>query len=350
MPQSPLHEEHVRLGARFVDFAGWDMPVQYEGVLAEHEAVRSAAGVFDVSHLGRFRLEGPESTRLLQTLLCNDVGAVEPGRAQYTMALNQSGGIEDDIIVWRWEEDRYWVVPNGANEDKVRALFVSRADTRSTIEDLRESTVLFAVQGPAAPAAIETVLGRRPVRFCLFETTFAQHPVWVAGTGYTGEPGGEIAAPIDAAVELFGAFLAAGLTPAGLGSRDTLRLEMGYPLWGQDLDPQTTPLEAGLAWVVDWDHEFVGKEALQRQRDGGIPKEQIGFIMEGPQIARNGYPLRSGETTGVVTSGNYSPTLKRGIGLGYLPPPLAADLRVEVQVRDSWLPVVRHDPPFIERT
>ena len=350
MTQSPLFDEHARLGARFVDFAGWEMPVHYTGVLAEHEAVRSTAGVFDVSHLGRFRLEGRGSTDLLCTLLCNDVSAIEPGRAQYTMALNQSGGVEDDIIVWRWEAERYWVIPNGANDARIRASFEAAASAGITIENLRETTALVAVQGPDAPAAIEAVLGKKPGRFRLFESEFDRYPVWVAGTGYTGERGGEIAVPAAAAAALFAAFLEAGVTPAGLGSRDTLRLEMGYPLWGQDLDPQTTPLEAGLGWVVNWDHEFVGKTALERQRDDGLHKHLVGFVMQGRQIARQHHPLRAGSASGEVTSGNFSPTLNKGIGLGYLTPPSQSEAQVEVEVRGSWLPVERREPPFIERT
>jgi aminomethyltransferase len=350
MAQSPLYDDHVSLGARFVDFAGWEMPVQYESVLAEHEAVRTAAGVFDVSHLGRFCLEGPGSTELLRSLLCNDIASIEPGRAQYTMALNESGGVEDDIIVWRWENDRYWVIPNGANDDRIRASFLAEVGPEERIDDLREDTVLIAVQGPDAPAAIELVLGRKPGRFRLFETEFSGHPVWVAGTGYTGERGGEVAAPAEAAAGLFSAFLEAGVTPAGLGSRDTLRLEMGYPLWGQDLDPDTSPLEADLGWVVNWDHQFVGRSALEAQRTGGVAKSLVGFVMEGRQIARHGYPLRAGESTGRVTSGNFSPTLKRGIGLGYLQPPPAPDLQVEVEMRGEWLNVERKNPPFVGRT
>ena len=350
MAQSPLYDEHVRLGARFVDFAGWEMPVQYAGVLAEHEAVRSAAGVFDVSHLGRFRLEGPGSTNLLRSLLCNDVVAIEPGRAQYTMALNEAGGVEDDIIVWRWEDERYWVIPNGANDDRIRAVFTEAAGDGIIIENVRETTALIAVQGPAAPAAIGAILGKSPGRFRLFEAEFDGYPVWVAGTGYTGERGGEIAVPSEAAAGLFHAFREAGVTPAGLGSRDTLRLEMGYPLWGQDLDPRTTPLEAGLSWVVNWDHDFTGKAALLRQRDAGVPRHLVGFVMEGRQIARHGYPLRAGSSGGTVASGNFSPTLKRGIGMGYLAPPPKPEVQVEIEVRGSWMPVERRDPPFIERT
>lgn len=208
---------------------------------------------------------------------------------------------------------------------------------------------MIAVQGPAAPAAIETVLGSRPARFRLFEAEFAGYPVWVAGTGYTGERGGEIAAPSEAAAGLFDAFREAGVTPAGLGSRDTLRLEMGYPLWGQELDPLTTPLEAGLGWVVNWDHEFVGKPALSRQRDAVAHKQLIGFVMEGRQIARHDCPLRAGSASGRVTSGNFSPTLKQGIGMGYLHPPPQPEVQVEVEVRGVWLPIERRDPPFIER-
>jgi aminomethyltransferase len=350
MARSPLFDEHVRLGARFVDFAGWEMPVQYASVLAEHEAVRSAAGVFDVSHLGRFRLEGSGSTELLRSLLCNDVAAIEPGRAQYTMALNESGGVEDDIIVWKWESERYWVVPNGANADRIKGVFDAAAGDGIAIDNLRETTALIAVQGPDAPAAIEAVLGSKPGRFRLFETDFDGYPVWVAGTGYTGERGGEIAIPSPGGAALFSAFQEAGVTPAGLGSRDTLRLEMGYPLWGQDLDERTTPLEAGLGWVVGWDHDFVGKSALERQRDAGMNKRLIGFVMEGRQIARQHHRLRAGTANGAVTSGNFSPSLKKGIGLGYLAPPLEVEAQVEVEIRGSWLPVERRDPPFIERT
>jgi aminomethyltransferase len=337
------------LGAKFVDFAGWEMPVHYGSVLDEHESVRTGVGIFDVSHLGRFRVEGPGSTQLLRHMLCNDIAAIEPGRAQYTMALNDRGGVEDDIIVWRWDTDRYWVIPNGANDDRIRASFRAAADDGTAIEDVRDGTVLVAVQGPDAPDAIQSVLGRTPGRFRLFEASFGGHPVWVAGTGYTGERGGEIGAPAEVADELFSAFLEAGVRAAGLGSRDTLRLEMGYPLWGQDLDPETTPLEANLGWVISWDHDFVGKEALLEQRQQGLAKQQVGFKMKGRQIARHGYPLRVGDSTGEVTSGNFSPTLKRGIGLGYLHPPPEPNLEVEVEIRGEWLPVDRVEPPFIER-
>ncbi len=346
MPHSPLHEDHVRLGARFVDFAGWEMPVQYVGVIAEHEAVRNHAGVFDVSHLGRFSVEGPGSTDLLLELLCNNITHIEPGRAQYTMSLNEDGGVLDDIIVWRWDTDRYWVIPNGANDDAIRARFAAAAPSGVSIEPIRTNTAMLALQGPESPAIFESVLGVVPGRFRLGEGTFHGRSVAVAGTGYTGERGGEIVVEAEAASDLFAALLDAGATACGLGSRDTLRLEMGYPLYGQDLDPETTPLEADLGWVVAWDHDFVGKAALEQERNTGLRKKLEGFVMPGRKIARHGYPMRSESSTGSVASGNFSPTLGRGIGMGYLAPPIDADSTIEVEVRGEWIPVERKKPPF----
>jgi aminomethyltransferase len=349
MPHSPLHDEHSRLGARFVDFAGWEMPVQYEGVLAEHQAVRTTVGVFDVSHLGRFLVEGEGSTALLRRLLCNDVDDIAPGHAQYTMSLNDRGGVLDDIIVWRWDDERYWVIPNGANDDAIRARFRNAASDSIRIESIRESTALVALQGPDSPRVFEEVLGLVPEHFGLTTGTFEGTLVSVAGTGYTGEVGGEIAVPREAAVAMFRALMSAGAVACGLGARDTLRLEMGYPLWGQDLDPDTTPLEAGLRWVVAWDHEFVGKAALERQKVEGLGKRQVAFEMEDRSIARHGYPMRAGSSTGTVASGNFSPVLGRGIGLGYLSPPPGSDDAVEIEIRGRWHSATRAKLPFIKR-
>ncbi|MDH5371449.1 MAG: glycine cleavage system aminomethyltransferase GcvT, partial [Acidimicrobiia bacterium] len=317
MPRSPLHAVHETLGARFVDFSGWDMPVQYEGVLAEHKAVRDNVGVFDVSHLGRFSLQGAGSTSLLQRLLCNDISRIAPGRAQYTMALNERGGVEDDIIVWRWDDEHYWVIPNGANQAPILGRFIEAAPEGVAIESLQETTALLAVQGPNAPELIESIIGTRPGRFRLATGSFEGRPAWAAGTGYTGERGGEIAVDRNQGEALFRAFLEAGATACGLGSRDTLRLEMGYPLWGQDLDASTSPLEADLEWVVDWDHEFVGRSALEVLKTD-LPKLLTGFAMEGRQIPRHGYAARAGASTGSVASGNFSPSLGYGIGMAFL--------------------------------
>jgi aminomethyltransferase len=349
MPRSPLHDEHSRLKAKFVDFAGWEMPVQYGGVIAEHEAVRTSAGVFDVSHLGRFLLEGDGSTDLLRRLLCNDIADIEPGRAQYTMSLNDRGGVLDDIIVWRWDAERYWVIPNGANDNAIRSRFIDAAPGSVRIESIRETTALVALQGPDAPDVFDKVFGLMPAHFGVTTGTFDGAEVQIAGTGYTGEVGGEIAIADTHAVSMFRALLDAGAAACGLGSRDTLRLEMGYPLWGQDLDPDTTPLEAGLRWVVAWDHDFVGKEALERQREEGVHKRQIAFEMLGRQIPRHGYAMRAGSSIGTVASGNFSPTLGKGIGLGYLAPPADPEAPVEIEIRGRWEPARRVRLPFVRR-
>lgn len=346
--RSPLHPQHVALGARFTTFGEWEMPLQYAGTLAEHEEVRTATGVFDVSHLGRFLLEGPGSADQVSRLLCNDLSRIGPGRAQYTMMLTPEGGVIDDIIVWWLEEERFLILPNGANHAAVRESFAD-ASAATTVTDLREDTVLLAVQGPGAPALLDRVLGWAPKRFRVRQDP----PILAAGTGYTGEPGAEVMVPLADAPRVWEALLSAGATPCGLGARDTLRLEMGYPLWGQDLDRDTTPLEAGLEWVVGWDHEFVGRGALEAHRAAGRRRGLVGFAFPDRRIPRHGYPMRSGTATGVVTSGNFSPTLGVGIGLGYLTPPPGgeplSDEVVEVEVRGEWYPARRVSPPFVER-
>ena len=359
MPASPLDHVHRELEARFVDFAGWNMPVQYEGVLAEHKAVRTGAGIFDVSHLGRVQLTGPGSTELLTNVLCNDIQKASVGRAQYTMLLTPQGGVVDDIIVWRLAEEDYIVMPNGVNVDDVGGVLKAEAPSDVVIVARREETALLAVQGPRAPELLETVLGWKPKRFGVGEASFGGESFPVAGTGYTGEPGGELMVPTAISEDCFRALLEAGATPCGLGSRDTLRLEMGYPLWGQDLDERTSPLEAGLEWVVDWDHDFIGKKSLSKQKKKGLEKTQVGFVMNGRQIPRAGYALRAGPSTGLVTSGNFSPVLEVGIGLGYLSPPpvfhrysqIEGDPEppLEVEVRGEWLRVTMKSPPFIKR-
>jgi aminomethyltransferase len=322
------------------------MPVQYEGVLAEHTATRNDAGLFDVSHLGRFEAAGEGATELLRFQLCNDIALIEPGRAQYTMALNNSGGVEDDIIVWRLEEERFWVMPNGTNFDGIIERFTSAAPSGMEIFDVRERTALLAVQGPQAPQIIESILGVVPKRFRVVSGEFDGHEVIAAGTGYTGERGGELCIPNEGAPALWRALVDAGATPAGLGARDTLRLEMGYPLWGQDLDPSTSPLEAGLGWVVAWDHDFVGREALELQRQGS-QRELIAFSTEGRAIPRKGYAVAAGDSTGTVTSGNFSPTLKHGIGLAYLSPPPTEDAELTVTIRGDAVPAERVTLPFL---
>ncbi len=359
MPVSPLDSLHRELGARFVDFGGWSMPVQYDSVLAEHRAVRESVGVFDVSHLGRVRVSGPGSTELIGGLFCNDITDIDPGRAQYTMLLNDNAGIVDDIIVWRLAADDYIVMPNGINIDDVAGALERSAPETVTIAGNRGQTALLAVQGPEAPDLLERITGWRPKRFRVAAVEYGGVSFPAAGTGYTGELGGELMVPNDHAEELMRALLEAGATPAALGARDLLRLEMGYPLWGQDLDEETTPLEADLAWVVEWDHDFVGKKALRRQHRKGVDKTQVAFVMKSRHIPRTGHALRAGGSVGAVTSGNFSPILGKGIGLGYVSPAPVfhrysraegdPDPALEIEIRGEWETVTLASTPFIKK-
>ena len=324
------------------------MPVQYDGVLAEHAAVRQSVGLFDVSHLGRFDVTGPGATELVRYQLCNDVTTIAAGRAQYTMALNDRGGVVDDIIVWRYADDGYWVMPNGTNFDEILGRFADNTDGATAVTAVRDETVLIAVQGPDSPGVVESVIGTMPGRFRVIDGEFEGGWFRAAGTGYTGERGAEIAVPSESGQSLFEALLEAGATACGLGARDTLRLEMGYPLWGQDLDESTTPLEAGLGWVIGWDHDFVGKAEVSRQQDNGVPRALVAFACEGRTIPRHGHRLRAGSSTGEVTSGNFSPTLGHGIGMGYLAPPIEPGTPIEVEIRHDWVPAQQVDPPFIK--
>lgn len=346
MNRSPLHEVHESLGARFVDFGGWEMPVQYESVLAEHRSVRESAGFFDVTHLGRFELTGSGAHDAVRRLLCNDIDRVAPGRCQYTMILDETGGIIDDMIVWWWEDDRYWVLPNAANHQRVMAMFSSEPET--VVADLQRSTVMLAVQGPDAPEMIENVLGSKPGRFRNTAIEWGGTVVSMAGTGYTGEAGGEICVDPSVAAELTEALVGAGVTPCGLGARDTLRLEAGFALWGEDIDETTTPLEAGLDFAVSLDHDFVGRERLVFQKENGVDRKLVGFILEERGIPRHGYRVRtSGGGEGVVTSGNMSPMLERGVGMAYVsPPPDQESESVEVEIRNRWVAGRWGKPPF----
>lgn len=335
------------------------MPVQYDSVLAEHRAVRESVGVFDVSHLGRVRVSGEGATKLLGSLFCNDITTIDAGRAQYTMLLNDRAGVVDDIIVWRLADDDYVVMPNGVNIDDVAGALEGSAPKTVTIAGNREETALLAVQGPDAPDLLEKVTGWRPRRFRVATVEFAGVSFPAAGTGYTGELGGELMVPNEHAEALMRALLEVGGEPAALGSRDLLRLEMGYPLWGQDLDEETSPLEADLAWVVEWDHDFVGKKALRRQHRSGVAKSQVAFVMKSRQIPRTGHALRAGGSVGTVTSGNFSPILGKGIGLGYLSPSPVfhryskangdPDPAVEIEIRGEWEKVTLASTPFIKK-
>ena len=348
--QSPLAEQHRALDANLVDFGGWEMPIAYPtGTIAEHLACRENAAMFDVSHLGTMRVEGPGSFERLQSTLTNDLDKVGPGRAQYTHLLDpDDASVLDDIILW-WhpradgEPDVFDVMPNASNTDRV-IYALGGVDTTNT-------RAVIAVQGKNARALVEPVfseaaaIGRFKVAHCDLNGVACV----VAGTGYTGEPGLEIAVPVDTAPALWQALLDAGITPAGLGARDTLRLEAGLPLHGQELGPGITSLQAGLGWVVAWDKpEFVGREAALAERANGPTRKLVALSTEGRRPARTGCAIRiGGNDVGEVTSGNFSPILGHGIALGFVTPGIEVGTSVDVDVRGKIVSGRIIDLPFL---
>ncbi len=325
--ETPLHARHVALGARMVPFAGWSMPVQYRGVIEEHRAVRSGVGVFDVSHMGRFAVLGGHAHADLQGLLSNDLDAIAPGEAQYTLLPNESGGIVDDLIAYR-QAGGYLLVVNAANRAGDLEQLLGGLSDGTTLVDESDETAMLAVQGPAALALIDRLsdgpfdAGSAPA-FSFGDAVVSGVPCVVARTGYTGEVGVELIVPAVDAGRLWDALLDAGATPCGLGARDTLRLEVCYPLHGNDIGPDTDAIEAGLGWVCALDHEFVGADALRRTRAAGPERRLVAFRMLERAIPRAGCEILDPEGTAVghVTSGTMSPCLGEGIGMGYVSTP-----------------------------
>jgi len=310
--RTPLYERHVALGARMVPFAGWEMPVQYEGVIPEHRAVRADCGVFDVSHMGRFEFEGPRVPAALQRLLSNDIDKVEDGGAQYTLLTNESGGIIDDLIVYRVEGGRFFLIVNASNREADFEWIESRGGAGTDLRDKTEEFALLAVQGPRALERLG-LNDAAPFTFEMGEVAGIE--VMVNRTGYTGEQGVELMVMADDAVALWDAVVERGATPCGLGARDTLRLEVCYPLHGNDIGPDTDAISAGLGWVCALDTEFTGVEELRRIKEDGPARKLVAFVMKDPGIPRQGMAIEEG---GEVTSGSHSPMLDRGIGMGYV--------------------------------
>lgn len=346
-----------------VPFAGYELPVQYSGVVEEHKAVRERAGLFDVSHMGEFLVEGTDACSFLQRVTPNNVARLEVGQAHYSALLNEDGTFLDDLLVYRLSNQRYMLVVNAAGRtgDLERlAAQLREGGEDATLEDQSDATALLALQGPKAPQILSTLtdLALDEVRYYRFaQADVAGIGMIVSRTGYTGEDGFELYVDQDRAVELWGALVSAGephgLQPAGLGARDTLRLEAGMMLSGQDIGPGTTPLEAGLDWIVKWKKgDFFGREALAEQRDSGPAERVVGFEVTERGIARAGYPVAdSGEQVGTVTSGSWSPTLEKAIGLAKLPSSLAEvgrELSVLVRNRPIGIRVV--DLPFYRRS
>jgi aminomethyltransferase len=359
---TPLQSRHVALGARMIDFGGWQMPVQYGSILEEHRAVRTRAGIFDLSHMGELFVDGPDAGEALAGALTTDPPSLKVGRAHYSMICAPDGGVIDDLIVYRLAEDRFLVVANASNAAVVSDALAERLDaSRSILDDRSLATALVAVQGPAARGILAplTDVDLATLRYyAIAEGTVAGIPALVARTGYTGEDGFEVFIDGEAAGELWdillGAGAPAGLVPVGLGARDTLRLEAGMPLYGNELDRATTPFEAGLGRVVKLTkaEDFVGREALARAAKAGPRRLLVGLAVRGRGIARHGYPVWAGDRrTGVVTSGTQSPTLGLPIAMAYVAPDDATiGTMLAVEIRDARAAAEVVPLPFYSRT
>jgi aminomethyltransferase len=338
LQRTPLHDRHVALGARMVPFAGWEMPVQYAGVIPEHRAVRADCGVFDVSHMGQVEVEGPRATELLQATLSNDLDKIRPGQAQYTLLTNERGGIIDDVIVYRLEECRYLLIVNAANREPDFRWLREREIPGSDVRNVSDEYALLAVQGPRA---IER-LGLPPAKPFTFEEGEIDGIVCMVNrTGYTGEHGCELLAMAEDGAELWDRVLERGAVPCGLGARDSLRLEVCYPLHGNDITPDTDAISAGLAWCCALDKEFSGAQELREIKARGPERKLVPFVMEEKAVPRQGMPIEGG---GEVTSGTHSPMLDRGIGLGYVLAASAAsgtELTIDVRGKQRRARVVK---------
>ncbi|MGY1620375.1 glycine cleavage system aminomethyltransferase GcvT [Geodermatophilus sp. SYSU D00691] len=352
---SPLHDRHVAAGAKLADFSGWSMPIEYAGggVLAEHTAVRTAVGLFDVSHLGTGTVRGPGAAAFVDRCLSNDLSRIEPGQAQYTLCCSAGGGVVDDLILYLHGPDDVLLVPNAANAAEVFGRLAAEAPDGVQITDRHEEVAVLAVQGPRSPQVLEAV----GLAADLGYMSFAAGDVTVCRTGYTGEHGYELLVAAERAGELWDALLAAGqdqgIRPCGLGARDTLRTEMGYPLHGHELSLEISPVQARSGWAVGWKKErFWGREALLAEKEAGPARLLWGLRATGRGIPRPGMPVLdgAGERIGEVTSGTFSPTLKTGIGLALLDTAAGvaegAEVTVDVRGRPQPVEVVR--PPFVE--
>jgi len=357
LKRTPLYEEHLALGARMVPFAGWEMPVQYAGIIEEHNAVRRSAGIFDVGHMAEFRCFGFGAFDFLQRMFTNDLAKIgELGHAQYTLMLDDDGHVIDDLIVYHSGDLEYLIIANASNRDADFAWLTEHAPSDIELVDESDRTSLIAVQGPAAIGIVKELAGGEwepPARFTIGEARLDTIPVLVARTGYTGEDGVEIVTRASDAPALWRALLSfAEVTPAGLGARDTLRLEMGYPLYGSDMDRTTDPISAGLGWVVPKAKTgYIGADAVAAVRETGPVRKLVGLKVEGG-IPRHEMPvLHEGTEVGKVASGTFSPTLETGIATAYVPAELSQPgTELQVAVRKKTLSAIVVKPPFVSST
>lgn len=349
MKNTPLTQIHQALGAKMVPFAGYNMPVQYEGLMIEHQTVRNAVGVFDVSHMGEFLIEGPKALELIQKISSNDATQLTVGKAQYSCMPNDQGGIVDDLIIYRVKPETYLLVVNAANIDKDWNWISSRnASIGAQMKNISDQYALLAIQGPKAVEAMQslTSVALDKIPFYHFEFgDFADIPyVIISATGYTGSGGFEIYCKNEEVVQVWEKVMKAGkafgIKPCGLGARDTLRLEMGYCLYGNDIDDTTSPLEAGLGWITKFTKDFVNSEALKNQKEQGVKRKLVGFTLQERGIPRQGYEIKNenGEIIGQVTSGTQSPSLGKGIGLGYVTTAYTKpETKIFIQIRNNLL-------------
>ena len=343
LKRTPLRDVHVKAGAKMVPFGGWDMPVQYTGIIDEHRTVRRAVGLFDISHMGEFEVRGPDALAAVQRLCTNDVSTLELGQVQYAALCYPEGGIVDDLTIYRMAPDRFMLVVNASNIDKDWTWVTSHSEGRAEWRDVSEETALLAVQGPRAESLVGRLADRdvSGIGYYRFATgAVAGVPAVISRTGYTGEDGFELYIAASQAERLWSALIEAGrpdgLQPIGLGARDTLRLEMKYALYGNDIDQTTNPLEAGLGWVVKpAKGDFIGRETIEALRARGVARRLVGFEMAERAVPRHGYRLMvGGAPVGVVTSGSFGPSVERSIGMGYVPAAQAAigsELTVEIR-------------------
>jgi aminomethyltransferase len=337
LSRTPLHDRHVAAGGRLVPFAGWELPVQYEGVIPEHRAVRTDTGVFDVSHMGQIHVEGPSTQELLQSLLSNDLGKLDDGDAQYTLLTNERGGIVDDLIAYRITAHHFLLVVNAGNREAAYGWIKERELRGSEVRDASDEYALLAVQGPRSLERLG-LSPAKPFTHAMGEIDGVE--VMVNRTGYTGETGVELMCPAEDAPALWDAVVARGAVPCGLGARDTLRLEVCYPLHGNDITEETDAISAGLGWTCALAKGFTGVEELRRIKEAGPERKLVAFVMEEKAIPRNGMPIAGG---GVVTSGTHSPMLDKGIGMGYVPAASASpgtELLIDVRGNDRRATVV----------
>jgi aminomethyltransferase len=361
MKRTPLYEEHKKLGAKMIPFTGWEMPLSYTGVLEEHRATRSAVGLFDVSHMGRIDVTGPASAELLDHVATSPVRKLAVGGMQYALACNEQGGILDDIMIYRFGEQRYFVCANASNAEKIFQWLTKQAAGISGVQVTDRSAALaqIAVQGPRSRDLMrpltEAALDQLKLRHCV-EAKVAGVPMLLSRSGYTGELGYELYLPADRAREVWETLVhkgsAFGLKPCGLGCRDTLRLEMGYPLYGNDMDETITPIEASLDFAVDLEKgKFIGREVMVRQKENGISRKLIGFELLQRGVPRHGHTILSdGQEIGIVASGNHSPSLNKGIGMGYVKTMFAEVGReIRIDIRGNVVPAVVVDRPFYKK-